>query len=74
LDKIEIALPNDGGGDYELVSDEGPTKAQAKATAVEVRKDALANLSNHHHMQSYKKVKSMLMADMLTTAMPDMTS
>jgi hypothetical protein len=47
---------------------------QAKAAAEEVRKDALANLSNQHHMQSYTKVKSMLMADTLTNTMPDMTS
>jgi hypothetical protein len=46
LDKIEIALPNDDGGDYELVFSEGPTKEQAKAAAEEVRKDALANVSN----------------------------
>jgi hypothetical protein len=46
LYEIEIALPNDDGGDYELVFDEGPTKAQAKTAAEEVRKDALANLSN----------------------------
>jgi hypothetical protein len=26
LDKIEIVLPNDDGGDYELVFNEGPTK------------------------------------------------
>jgi hypothetical protein len=31
---------------YELVTNEGPTKTQAKAAAEEVRKDALANLSN----------------------------
>jgi hypothetical protein len=46
LDKIEIALPRDDGGDYELVFHEGPTKEQAKAAADEVRKDALANVSN----------------------------
>ena len=46
LDEIEIALPNDDGGDYELVFNEGPTKEQAKAAAEEVRKDALANVSN----------------------------
>jgi hypothetical protein len=57
-----------------LVFDEGPTKEQAKAAAEEVRKDALANLSNWHHMQCYKKVESMLVADMLTTNMPDTTS
>jgi hypothetical protein len=38
LDKIEIALPKDDGGDYELVFDEGPTKTQAKAAAEEVSK------------------------------------
>jgi hypothetical protein len=69
LDKIEIALPND-----ELVFNEGPTKEQAKAAAEEVRKDALANVSYQCHMQSYKKVKSMLTADTLTTTMPEMTS
>jgi hypothetical protein len=53
LDKI--ALPNDDGGDYELVFNEGPTKEQAKAAAEEVRKDALANVSNRHHMQSYNR-------------------
>ncbi len=74
LDKIEIALPNNDGGVYELVFNEGPTKEQAKSVAEEVRKDALANVSNQHHMQSYKKVKSMLMADTLTTIMPEMTS
>ncbi len=37
---------------YELVTDEGPTKTQAKAAAEEVRNDHLANLSNQHHMQS----------------------
>jgi hypothetical protein len=74
LDKIEIALPNDDSDDYELVFNEGPTKEQAEAAAEEVRKDALANESNHCHMQSYKKVKSMLMADTLTTTMPEMTS
>jgi hypothetical protein len=63
LDEIEIALPNDDGDDYELVFNEGPTKEQAKAAAEEVRKDALANVSNHRHVQSFKKVKSMLMAD-----------
>jgi hypothetical protein len=26
LDEIEIALPKDDGGDYELVFDDGPTK------------------------------------------------
>jgi hypothetical protein len=57
------------------VFNEGPTKTQAKAAAEEVRKDALANVSNWCHMQSCtKKVKSMLMADTLTTTMPDMTS
>jgi hypothetical protein len=74
LDKIEIALPKDDGGDYKLVFDEGPTKTQAKAAAEEVRKDAVANLSNRCHMQSFKKVKSMLTADTLTTTMLDMTS
>jgi hypothetical protein len=39
-----------------LVFNEGPTKEQAKAAAEEVRKDALAIVSNWHHMQSYKKV------------------
>jgi hypothetical protein len=38
------------------------------------KKDTLANVSNWHHMQSCKKVKSMLMADTLTTNMPDMMS
>ncbi len=74
LGEIEIALPTEDGGDYELVTDEGPTKTQAKAAAEEVRKDALAHLSNWHHMQSYKKVKSMLTADTLTTTSPEMTS
>jgi hypothetical protein len=74
LDEIEIALPNDDGGAYELVFNEGPTKEQAKAAAEEVRKDALENVSNRRHMQSYKKVKSMLMADTLTTTMLEMTS
>jgi hypothetical protein len=74
LDKIEIALPNNDSGDYELVFNEGPTKEQAKAAAEEVRKDALANVSNRCHMQSYKKLKSMLMADTLTTTMSEMTS
>jgi hypothetical protein len=74
LDEIEIALPNDDGDDYELVFNEGPTKEQAKAAAEEVRKDALANVSNRRHMQSYKKVKSMLMADTLTTTTPEMKS
>ncbi len=74
LDKIEIALPNDDGDDYELVFNEGSTKEQAKAAAEEVRKDALANVSNQCHMQSYKRVKSMLMADTLTTTMLEMTS
>jgi hypothetical protein len=74
LDKIEIALPNDDGDDYELVFNEGPTKEQAKAAAEEVRKDALSNVSNRHHMQSYKKAKSMLTADTLTTTMLEMTS
>jgi hypothetical protein len=75
LDKIEIALPKDDGDDYyELVFNEGPTKEQAKAAAKEVRKDALANVSNQCHMQSYKKVKSMLMADTLTTTTSEMTS
>jgi hypothetical protein len=46
LDKIEIALPNNDGDDYELVFNEGPTKEQAKAAAEEVRKDALAIVSN----------------------------
>jgi hypothetical protein len=46
LDKIEIALPKEDGGDYELVLQEGPTMTQAKAAAEEVRQDALANLSN----------------------------
>ncbi len=60
---------------HELVVDnDDPTKEQAKATAEEVRKDALANVSNWHHMQSYKKVKSMLIANTLTTTMPEMTS
>jgi hypothetical protein len=52
LDEIEIALPKDDGDDYELVFNEGPTKEQAKAAAEKVRKDALANVSNSHHMQS----------------------
>jgi hypothetical protein len=43
--KFSIALPNDGD-DYELVFNEGPSKEQAKAAAEEVRKDALANVSN----------------------------
>jgi hypothetical protein len=46
LDEIEIALPKDGSGDYKFVFNEGPTKTQAKAAAEEVRKDALANVSN----------------------------
>jgi hypothetical protein len=33
LDKIEIVLPNDDGGDYELVFNEGPTKEWVKAAA-----------------------------------------
>jgi hypothetical protein len=70
LDEIEIALPNDDDDNYELVFNEGPTKEQAKAATEEVRKDALANVSDQHHMQSYKKVKSMLMADTLTNTMP----
>jgi hypothetical protein len=73
LDEIEIALPNDDSGDYELVFNEGPTKEQAKAAAEEVRKDALANVSNQRHMQSYKKVKSMFTADTLTTTVREMT-
>jgi hypothetical protein len=28
-----------------------------------VRKEALANMSNHHHAQAYKKVASMLTND-----------
>jgi hypothetical protein len=51
LDKIEIALPKDDDGDYELVFNAGPTKTQAKAAAEEVRKDALANVSNQCNMQ-----------------------
>jgi hypothetical protein len=74
LDEIEIALPNDDSNDYELVFNEGPTKEQVKAAAEEVRRDALANVSNQRHMQSYKKVKLMLTADTLTTTMPEMTS
>jgi hypothetical protein len=74
LDKIEIALPNNDGDDYELVFNEGPTKEQAKAAAEKVRNDALANVSNQCHMQSYKKVKTMLMADTLTTTTMEMTS
>ncbi len=74
LDKIAIALPKADSGDYKFVFHEGPTKTQAKAAAEEVRKDALANLSNQHHMQSYKKVKSMLTADTLITTTPEMTS
>jgi hypothetical protein len=58
---------------YELVANEGPSKTQAKAAAEEVRKDVLAHLSNQCHMQSYKKVKAMLMADTLTTTSLDMT-
>ncbi len=73
LDKIEIALPKEDGGDYELVLQEGPTMTQAKAAAEEVRQDALANLSNWCHMQSYKKVKSMLTAETLTTSLLDTT-
>jgi hypothetical protein len=46
LDEIEIALPKEDSGDYKLVTNEGPTNRQAKAAAEEVRKDALANLSN----------------------------
>jgi hypothetical protein len=46
LDEIEMALPNDDSDDYELVFNEGATKEQAKAAAEEVRKDALANVSN----------------------------
>ena len=46
LDEIEVALPMEDGGDYELVTNEGSTKTQAKAAAEEVRKDAQANLSN----------------------------
>jgi hypothetical protein len=46
LDKIEIALPNKDGDDYQLVFNEGPTKEQAKAAAEEVRSDALANVSD----------------------------
>jgi hypothetical protein len=56
-----------------LAFNEGPTKEQAKAAAEEVRKDALANVSNQCHMQSYKKVKSMLLVDTLTTNMQEMT-
>jgi hypothetical protein len=74
LDEIEIALPNNDGFDYELVFNEGPTKEQAKAATEEVRKEAFANVSNQCHMQSHKKVKSMLTADTLTTTMPEMTS
>jgi hypothetical protein len=74
LDEIEIALPNDDGDDYELIFNEGPTKEQVKAAAEEVRKDALADVSNQRHMQFYKKVKSMLTADTLTTTMPEITS
>jgi hypothetical protein len=73
LDKIEIALPKDDGDNYRLAFNEGPTKEQAKAAAEEVRKDALANVSNQCHMQSYKKVKSMLLVDTLTTNMQEMT-
>jgi hypothetical protein len=32
-----------------------PKNKQAKAAAEEVRKDALANVSNRHHMQSYNR-------------------
>jgi hypothetical protein len=56
------------------VFNEGPTKTQVKAAAEEVRKDALANVSNQPHMQSYKQVKSMLTTDTITTTMPDMMS
>jgi hypothetical protein len=71
LDEIGIALPNDDGDDYKLVFNEGSTKEQAKIAAEEVRKNALANVSNQCHMQSYKKVKSMSMADTHTTTMPE---
>jgi hypothetical protein len=46
LGKIEIALPKNDSDDYELVFEEGPTKERAKAAAEEVRKNALANVSN----------------------------
>jgi hypothetical protein len=55
LDKIETALPKEDGGDYKLVTNEGPTKTQAKAAAEEVRKDAPANLSNGHHINPIKR-------------------
>jgi hypothetical protein len=51
LDKVEIALPKDDDGDYELVFNAGPTKTQAKAAAEEVSKDALANVPNQCNMQ-----------------------
>jgi hypothetical protein len=38
LDKLEMALPKDDGGNYKLVFNEGSTRTQAKAAAGEVRK------------------------------------
>jgi hypothetical protein len=74
FDKIEIALPKDDSGDYELAFKEGTTKTQAQAAAEELRKNALENVFNQHHMQSNKKVKLMLMTFILTTTMPNTTS
>jgi hypothetical protein len=66
--KLKVLYLRIEGADYELVFNEGHTAAG------EVRKDALANVSNQHHMQFYEKVKSMLKADALTTTMLDTTS
>jgi hypothetical protein len=56
LDKMKIAAPdNDGIGGSKLLVDKSSEEYKAAQEAAEkVRKEALANASNHHHAQSYK--------------------
>jgi hypothetical protein len=65
LDEMEIAVPdNDGISGFKLVVDKSPEEYKAaQEAAKKVRKEGLANVSNCHHAQSYKKVASMLTND-----------
>jgi len=65
LDEMEIAAPDDDGvSEFKLVVDKIPEEYKAAQEAAEkVRKEALANASNHQHAQSYERVASMLTND-----------
>ena len=79
LDEVEIALPDDGIGEYKLILNECPTEVvykEAQEATERVRKETFANINHanmnqHGHIHSYDKVNSLLMSDTSNTSSPN---